>query len=517
MMQEALLSPRRPRWRLLVLIALFSLISIVISVLEVGRHSDGLRIERTTIGEIPATIFKPATNGRTPVVVVTHGFAGSQQMMQPMAATLARNGYVAITFDFAGHGRNRTPLSGGIVDLAASTRVLLDEIDEVVRFARTLPDYDGRLALVGHSMASELVVQYAMENPGVDAVAALSLFGRAVTPQSPRNLIVIDGAWEPSVLKDAASRIVTEAAGKPARERMTYGDFTTGAARRYAYAAGAEHIGVIYSFDALSETLDWMNAAFAGQSHDFIDRRGKWLALLLIGSIALARVACEVLPRLKRFPANGGRSFKQLAAICLAATIATPLVLRKAPTDFLPILLGDYLAAHFAVYGGVLWLGLWLTRSKPWRVSCGVGSLCAIAAAGLVAAYIIIAIGWPLDAFVTSFAPGGIRWALIPIEFGAIALAFTAEERLARGSGVPRFAYTICKIAFVASLALAILLNPTRLFFLAIIVPVVTMLFVLFGLVNRWAFGRTRHAMVGALGTAFALAWAISVTFPLVD
>jgi dienelactone hydrolase len=470
-----------------------------------------------TIGEIPTTIFKPATFGRTPVIIVAHGFAGSQQLMLPMALTLARNGYVAITFDFAGHGRNPTPLSGGIVDLAESTRVLLEEIDKVVRFARTLPDYNGRLALVGHSMASELVVQYAMENSGIDAVAALSLFGRAVTPLNPRNLIVIDGAWEPSVLKDAASRIVSEAAGKPARERMTYGDFATGAARRYAYAAGAEHIGVIYSFDALSETLDWMNAAFDGKSHVFIDRRGKWLALLLIGSIALARVACEFLPRFTPFPANGGRSLKQLVATCLVATIATPLILWKAPTAFLPILLGDYLAAHFAVYGGVFWLGLWLTRSKSWRVSCGVGSLATILAAGLVASYIIIAIGWPLDAFVTSFAASGMRWALIPIEFAAIAIAFTAEESFARGSEPPRFAYTICKIAFVVSLALAIVLNPARLFFLAIIVPVVTLLFVLFGLVNRWAFARTRNAMVGALGTAFALAWAISVTFPLVD
>jgi len=516
MKQEAL-SPRRPGCRLLIWIALFSIIAIVISTLEIGRHADGLRIERMTIGEIPTTIFKPATFGRTPVIIVAHGFAGSQQLMLPMALTLARNGYVVITFDFAGHGRNPTPLSGGIVDLAESTQVLLGEIDKVVRFARTLPDYDGRLALVGHSMASELVVQYAMENPGIDAVAALSLFGRAVTPWNPRNLIVIDGAWEPSVLKDAALRIVSQAAGKEARERVTYGDFATGAARRYAYAAGAEHIGVIYSSDGLSETLDWMNAAFAGKSHGFIDRRGKWLALLLIGSIGLARVACEFLPRLAPFPTDGGRSLKQLMATCLVATIATPLFLWKAPTDFMPILLGDYLAAHFAVFGGILWLGLWLTRTKTWRAPFGAGWLGPAVAAALVAAYIIIAIGWPLDAFVTSFAPSGMRWALIPIEFAAIALAFTAEERFARGAGPPRFAYTICKISFVVSLALAILLNPGRLFFLAIIVPVVTVLFVLFGLVNRWAFSRTQHAMVGALGTAFALAWAISVTFPLVD
>ena len=114
MMQDALRSPRRMRWRLIVWIALFSIISIIISILEISRYSDGLRIERTTIGEIPMTIFKPATFNRTPVVVVTHGFAGSQQMMQPMAATLARNGYVAITFDFAGHGRNPKLLTAAL-------------------------------------------------------------------------------------------------------------------------------------------------------------------------------------------------------------------------------------------------------------------------------------------------------------------------------------------------------------------------------------------------------------------
>ena len=56
-----------------------------------------------TVDGIPATVFRPASGPPGPVVVIAHGFAGSQQLMRSFAATLARNGYVAVTFDFAGH------------------------------------------------------------------------------------------------------------------------------------------------------------------------------------------------------------------------------------------------------------------------------------------------------------------------------------------------------------------------------------------------------------------------------
>jgi hypothetical protein len=53
-------------------------------------------------------------------------------------------------------------------------------------------------------------------------------------------------------------------------------------------------------------------------------------------------------------------------ALISAAAVATPLLLWKAPTDFLPILLGDYLATHFVVWGALLWVGaLWLGGTSP--------------------------------------------------------------------------------------------------------------------------------------------------------
>jgi hypothetical protein len=431
--------------------------------------------------------------------------------------TLARNGYVAATFDFAGHGRNTEPLAGGVADMDRSTKMLLTEIGAVVAFARALPGTDRRLALVGHSMASDLVVQYAMQDPEIEATVALSLFGRDVTTTSPKNLLVIDGAWEAPMLTDAGFRIVGMAAGGTAQEGLTYGDVTQGAGRRFVLARGAEHIGVIYSHDALDETLAWMNETFARHDAGFIDRRGKWLGLLFAGLVLLAFPASRLLPVLSGRPLGASLGWRRFAPIAIAPAILTPLLLWKLPTDFLPILLGDYLVVHFALYGLLTSAGLRLARGKKGQdthAAPGTKGVAVVAVA--VSAFYILVLGSPIDAYVTSFAPSGLRWPLIPAIFCGTALYFLADEWLTRGPQAASGGYAFTKLCFVLSLVIAVALNPQKLFFLVIIVPVIFVLFIVYGLVSKWVYARTGDPRAGALGAAIGLAWAIAVTFPIV-
>ena len=91
----------------------------------------------------------------------------------------------------------------------------------------------------------------------------------------------------------------------------------------------------------------------------------------------------------------------------LLPALATPLILRVVPTHFLPVLVGDYLAAHFAMYGLITALCLvWSGRgyaSPAW----GQTSWRAVALGALLAiAFGFLAIVWPLNSFVTSFVPG---------------------------------------------------------------------------------------------------------------
>ena len=496
-----------------IFIFLLALLAIAASCWRLLGARTGLVIERTLIDEIPTTIFRPTDPVNGQVALIAHGFAGSQQLMQPMAITLAHSGYTAVTFDFAGHGRNAHPMRGGVKDMEESTRTLTAEIDQMTAFARGLSG--GKpIALVGHSMAADLIAQYAMDRTDIGAVAALSVFGAGITRTQPRNLIVITGAWEPAMLTEAAARIAGLAADGPVRERVTYGDFAQGTARRYVLAEGAEHIGVIYSRDGLTQTRDWLNSAFGQSMTGAIDIRGKWLALLFAGLLALALPLSKALPVLSEKPLGASLGWKRLAPIALAPAVLTPLILWKAPTDFLPILLGDYLAVHFVVYGLLTAGGLWLLRrgsskaTSDWRKP--------LAPALGLAVYYILGLGAPIDAFVTSFMPSGVRWLLIAPLFVATAFYFLCDEWLTRGEGAARGGYAFSKVCFIASLLGAVALNPARLFFLIIIVPVIFIFFLVYGLVSRWTYGRTGDPRVAALGNAAGLAFAIAVTFPIV-
>jgi dienelactone hydrolase len=497
-------------------VALVAIGAVVLSLWKIAGVSDGLTETKTLVGSIPTSVFRQTGAPPSPVVVIAHGFAGSQQLMQPIAMTLARNGYVAVTFDFAGHGRNSQPLVGGFADMDKSTKALLSEIRAVAAFARALPESDHRLALVGHSMASDLVVEYSMENPDVEATAALSLFGRDVTPTNPKNLIIIDGAWEASMLTDAGFRIVGMAAAGPALQRITYGDMAQGDGRRLVLADGAEHIGVLYSRDALREIVTWMNETFGRHESGFVDRRGKWLALLFVGLVSLAFPASRLAPALSTRLLGAGLGWRRLAPVAIVPAILTPLILWKLPTDFLPILLGDYLVVHFALYGLLTVIGLWLSGGLKQADFRRAPPPTGLAIAAALAAYYVLAVGLPIDAYVTSFVPTGIRWPLIPAMFCGAGIYFLADEWLTRGDRAAPGGYAFTKLCFLISLIVAVALNPQKLFFLVIIVPVICVLFVVYGLISRWIYSRTRDPRVGALGNAFALAWAIAVTFPVV-
>ncbi|MBR1088420.1 alpha/beta fold hydrolase [Bradyrhizobium manausense] len=498
------------------LVGFLATMAILIGLFELHEGSRDLNITRTFVGETPVTIFRPQSAAPTPVIVIAHGFAGSQQLMQPFAETLARNGYIAVTFDFLGHGRNPLPMHGNINEGLTITAALLRELTDVAASARALPGSDGRLAMLGHSMASDIVVRFAQTHPDVEATVAVSVFSPVVTRASPRNLLVIVGALEPAMLRNEGLRIVNLAAGGTAIPGETYGHFPDGSARKLVLARGVEHIGVLYSHDSMVEAVRWMNAAFGDRPQDEVDSRGRWLALVFAGIVALAWPLSAWLPEVSTSRAGASLGWKALMTAALLPAILTPLLLWKMPTDFLPILLGDYLMLHFLLYGALSAATLfYLRKGQPPPVAKVAWARAAIAAAA-VFAYNILAFGLPIDAYVFSFLPIPARLPLIAAIACGTLPYFIADEWLTRGSESRRGAYGLTKFCFLLSLAMAVALNPMKLFFLVIIVPAIVLLFTAFGLISRWSYAATRHPLPGAIANGAVFAWAIAVTFPMI-
>jgi len=514
-----------------ILVAVLAVGAIALALVRLQAAFKGVEMSDRQVGSMPVTVFRPAGDrGSTPgpVVLVVHGFAGSQQLMQPIALTLARNGYVAVTFDFPGHGRNSTPMRGGLADQELSHRTLMAAMEEMGTFASSLGGAKP-YAVVGHSMSSDLIVRHAQAHADVQATVGVSMFAPSILPDSPgdspRNLLVIDGALEPSMMAREALRVVARVAGPAAVDDVTYGDFAKGTARRATLSPGVEHIGVLYSPSTLRETLNWLDTAFGRprEPNPVIDARGRWLGLLLLGVVALGWPLSSLLPRLTaddssdQLPLRRRRwwRWRGSAPITLLPALITPLVLWPVPSDFLPILLGDYLVLHFSVYGlltiaGLLWLG-----RRPPRIASGRFAALCIGTV-FTTAYALLAVGVPLDHYVLNVRPPPVRLPLMAAMSAGTLIYFLADEWLTRDPGAAPGSYFVSKFAFLLSLMAAIALNPHRLFFLAIIVPAILLLFVIYGLFSRWVYRRTGHPAVAAIGNALAFGCFIAVTFPLV-
>jgi len=499
-----------------VLVALAALVMIATALWQLHRSADGLVVTAASVDGIPVTVFRTTEGDKAPLVVITHGFAGSQQLMQPFAETLARNGYVTITFDFPGHGRNPTPLTGGIANTNPRTRSLLDSLDAVIAYGLTLPWTDGRLALLGHSMSGEIIVRYAQDHPDVAAVVAVSPFAPNITATTPRNLEIIVGGLEPAMLRDEALRDLSKTTGATPALRTTYGKFSDGTARRVSVSGGVEHISVLYSRQSLTEALAWLDQTFGWHGDAPADDRGPWIGLLYVGLVALAWPLAQLLPRVAGRKRGAGLGWGRLLPVALMPAVFTPLILWKLPTDFLPILLGDYLTAHFALYGLLTGAILWWTRRRDDKAQTVVSWRSLTVGAAAMALYSIAVIGWPIDTYLTSFWPIPARLPLILAVLAGTLPYFVADEWATRGADAAPGGYTVTKLCFLLSLTLGVMLNLPRLFFLIIIVPMILLFLIIYGLFSTWAYRRTWHPLVGALANALAFAWAIAVTFPVV-
>jgi hypothetical protein len=511
------------------LIGLAAVAAIAIALVSLWRADRGVETERAWLGPTPVTVHRPAASVGTdtrrgteqsdglPVVVIAHGFAGSQQLMQAYAVTLARNGYLAVTFDFYGHGRNLQPLSGDVTDVEGATRFLLEQTGAVVDYALALPDAGQGLALLGHSMASDIIVRYAGSEPRVDATVAISMFSPAVTADSPENFLVIVGNLE-GFLKDEALRVLSLVSDAP-QAGVTYGRFDDGSARRAVFAPAVEHVGVLYSPTALRESVEWLGRAFDRPADSgYVDNRGPAIVLLLSGLLLLAWPLSQLLPRVVD-PARGlDPGWRELLPAALLPALATPLLLVAFPADFLGALVGGYLAVHFGLYG-LITAGfcLWLRRRRerePGATGSGRRPLAAVLAAVAATLYAAGAIGLAMDHYVTSFAVTSPRLPLLALMLGGTLVYFLADEWLTRGPHVPRGAHLLTRFCFLLSLGLAVALSLEELFFLLIIAVVIIPWFLIYGLIGGWVYRATGDPLISALPSAVAFGWTLAVVFP---
>lgn len=481
----------------MVLCAAGSALVSMLAVVMLERQRDGLVVEQLRLASSPVTLWRAGDGGTGPLVVVAHGYAGSRQMMQPLAISLARAGFVVATFDFHGHGRHPEPMARDITSLDGATAQLVDQTVAVTRAARNLPGVRDPTALVGHSMATDIVIRAAERMDDVAAVVAISMYSDATTPVFPERLLIVSGARETRLREVALDRLhqLDPVAGEGETAAVD------GVARRAVVAPLVGHVGVLYSPTTLAETRDWIAAAMGRPSSGSLPQVGPWLVVLLAALVALAWPLAGLLGSPK--PVSGCRGRVVLVALTgpVAPALATAVLF---PEGTVSVSAFGALAAFFGVWGAVQLGVLWRAGLRP-------------PAASLPGLLLLLAWGLgvfapALDRYGAAFVPTGERLEVMVLLMAGTVLFCLADAMITRGVGW--LGGLAARVVPLATLLAAMLLTP-RLGIAFTVLPVMVLFWCVYGLAGRWIAARTGPSTSG-LALGLILAWALAASTPLV-
>ena len=470
-----------------------ALILIVASLVVLEHARWGVEIRSFTVGTTPVTAFaRPGADG--PVVVVAHGFAGSRQMMQGYALPLARAGYRVFAFDFLGHGRNPVPMSGDVTAPEGTTRLLVDQTGAVID---AVGDGGAPVALLGHSMATDVLARVARARSDIGPVVLVSAFSNAIDAESPATLLLVTGAWEPGLREAALDALRRVDPSAEPGETVSSGAVT----RRAVIAPGVEHVSVLHSRVGRRAALDWLDRAYGRRSDVTIHPTGWAILGLLGGLVLLFGSLARLLPH--RDAPMAALTRRQVAVAAFLPAIAAPLVAVPLDPGLLPVLVASYLALHLAIFGAVQ-----IALLRRWKVPAGPLSLPSLA---LLLVWSVV-FGAALDRYAANFWPtAGRLWIIAAMALGALPFML-ADQRLTHRAPLGR--RLALRGAFLASLGLAVALDFRALFFLIMIAPVVILFYLVFGTMGRAASARG-GPLASGLALGLVLAWALGVSFPL--
>lgn len=492
------LSRAARRWRLLVAVLALALGALSVVMLERARL--GIEITPMEIGPTQATLYRAEGVAVAPLVVVAHGFGGSRQMMEAISLTLARAGMAVVSFDFHGQGRSPLPMSPDAFPneqgSSGTTAQLVRQTLQVMDAAEALPGIRGPAALVGHSMATDIIVRASGQRALAGPVALISAYSRQITPKEPERLLILSGEREGrlrEVALEALHQLDPSALeGQTVREGPVE--------RRVVASPWVGHVGVLWSPTSLRELRDWL-AGGNGASEVPVAATGPWILLLLTSVVALVWPVSALLPNRKRAAPKVGVGFFLL----LLGAPALPAAL--ASLGFGESLLGfagfGRIALFFGVWGGVQLAVLAHYRGLDARIDLP-ALLLLLASAGL---YVLA-----MDRYGAAFVATGPRLGLTAVLALGTVPFMLGHVHLARGARFWRRAL----LAVVPLLALggAMAAAPQKLGLSFTVAPVFLLFLLVFGLMGRWIGRRSGPGTVG-LGLGLVLAWAIAATTPL--
>ena len=186
-------------------------------------------------------------------IVISHGFAGSKEMMRQIAYDFANAGSNAVLFDFIGHGSNPHKLVNQPTKITGTTQQLINQLSDIIKFIYEKFGNEISISLVGHSMASDIVIRTSADKR-IKSIVAISPYSTGITKHFPKDLLLVSGQFENHLRSHALQMVKTF---KPeAKENTEYADEEI--RRNASFVKNTGHVSVIYAPQTTRIIIDWL-------------------------------------------------------------------------------------------------------------------------------------------------------------------------------------------------------------------------------------------------------------------
>ncbi|HMF34064.1 MAG TPA: alpha/beta hydrolase [Candidatus Lokiarchaeia archaeon] len=234
----------------------------------------------TTTDGVPICfdVFEPANNPATnkPAVILGHGIMVNKEMMRLVALELAKNGFVAVPFDFRGHGQ-----SGGDLELSMSgfggmngttPPGLVNDILAIKQYLKGRGDINmTNLGYLGYSMGGGAGFELLSHDNDFNAMVGMAPMPdySDTNVSNPRNLLIVIGGLDETNSMNSLWKVMANKTGLPASSLELghlYGSFVSGTAAKMVVDPLTDHLTAPYDPNFVREIVNWYLQALQGVS-----------------------------------------------------------------------------------------------------------------------------------------------------------------------------------------------------------------------------------------------------------
>ena len=487
---------------------LLCLLLISIAIFAFGKlkfSEENVTNVKEFVGNTPITLTFKDTKKTNGIVFLAHGFAGSTSFMRSIAVALAEAGYLTIRFDFLGHGRHQLPYSGDITTIEGATQKFVNQTNEVI--SHYLLEYDQSFSMIiGHSMASDIIIRSAFLNPNLNSAVAISAYTDALKAKEPKNVLILNGQWEPQ-LRAQSLEILKNIGIESPNEGKTYGSLIDNSIRKVDFIKNADHVGVLYSTRTQKELIDWINLLKNDKQVFIGNNIGKWTSILFFSIFFLIIFLIRFLPqktiRKYRF------SYIRFFSINILACALPPLILYYFSFKFVDFPAHNHLINHMILISIVLFFSVPFTQVKVLTKSFNFPLFAFL--------FILFCIlfGSILDSYVSSFLLTGTR---VPLFFFCLissAPLMVLMQMYYDNYSNGWIAGNIFKLFLIVSLSTSILLDVAQLFIIGYAIILFLAFGLIFGFLANMLSRKYNNTLSVGLANGIALAWTFSTALPL--